>query len=48
MAGRSPARSGAARAPREKRLGVGLYVDLAVSIDRAGAEAWTHRRVLRI
>jgi (1->4)-alpha-D-glucan 1-alpha-D-glucosylmutase len=32
----------------EKRLGVGLYVDLAVSIDRAGAEAWTHRRVLAL
>ena len=31
-----------------KRLGVGLYVDLAVSIDRAGAEAWTHRRVLAL
>ncbi|HWZ70594.1 MAG TPA: malto-oligosyltrehalose synthase [Casimicrobiaceae bacterium] len=30
------------------RLGVGLYVDLAVSIDRAGAEAWTHRRVLAL
>ena len=31
-----------------KRLGVGLYVDLAVSIDRAGAEAWTHRRALAL
>jgi (1->4)-alpha-D-glucan 1-alpha-D-glucosylmutase len=30
------------------RLGVGLYVDLAVSIDRAGAEAWTHRHVLAL
>ena len=37
---------GAARARVLARLGVGLYVDLAVSIDRAGAEAWTHRRVL--
>jgi (1->4)-alpha-D-glucan 1-alpha-D-glucosylmutase len=25
------------------RLGVGLYQDLAVSVDRAGAETWSHR-----
>jgi (1->4)-alpha-D-glucan 1-alpha-D-glucosylmutase len=31
-----------------RRLGVGLYVDLAVSIDRAGAEAWTHQSVLAL
>ncbi|HEY8622677.1 MAG TPA: 4-alpha-glucanotransferase, partial [Casimicrobiaceae bacterium] len=31
-----------------QRLGVGLYVDLAVSIDRAGAEAWTHQGVLAL
>ncbi len=33
---------------RARRLGVGLYVDLAVSIDRAGAEAWTHQRALAL
>jgi (1->4)-alpha-D-glucan 1-alpha-D-glucosylmutase len=31
-----------------RRLGVGLYVDLAVSIDRAGAESWTHQSVLAL
>jgi (1->4)-alpha-D-glucan 1-alpha-D-glucosylmutase len=30
------------------RLAVGLYVDLAVSIDRGGAEAWTRRRMLAL
>jgi (1->4)-alpha-D-glucan 1-alpha-D-glucosylmutase len=29
----------------ELGLGVGLYADLAVSIDRAGAEAWAHQDV---
>jgi len=27
-------------------MGVGLYVDLAVSVDRAGSDAWTGQRVL--
>lgn len=27
-------------------MGVGLYVDLAVSVDRAGSDAWTAQRVL--
>ncbi len=27
----------------ERGLGVGLYADLAVSVDRAGAEAWLHQ-----
>ena len=31
-----------------RRLGVGLYVDLAVSIDRAGAESWTQQRLLAL
>lgn len=30
---------------RECGLGVGLYLDLAVSVDRAGAEAWSHQAV---
>jgi (1->4)-alpha-D-glucan 1-alpha-D-glucosylmutase len=32
-----------ARRARESGLGIGLYVDLAVSIDRAGAEAWSEQ-----
>ncbi|MDP3082856.1 MAG: 4-alpha-glucanotransferase [Rubrivivax sp.] len=31
------------RRARELGMGVGLYVDLAVSIDRAGAEAWSEQ-----
>jgi len=27
---------------RERGLAVGLYLDLAVSVDRAGSDAWTH------
>jgi (1->4)-alpha-D-glucan 1-alpha-D-glucosylmutase len=27
-------------------MGIGLYVDLAVSVDRAGSDAWTGQRVL--
>jgi (1->4)-alpha-D-glucan 1-alpha-D-glucosylmutase len=33
------------RRSREIGLGVGLYQDLAVSVDRAGAETWTWRHV---
>lgn len=33
---------------RARRLGIGLYVDLAISIDRAGAEAWTHQRAIAL
>ncbi len=35
----------AGRRSLELGLGVGLYADLAVSIDRAGAEAWSHQHV---
>jgi (1->4)-alpha-D-glucan 1-alpha-D-glucosylmutase len=37
-----------ARRARELGLGVGLYADLAVSIDRAGAEAWANQRLYAI
>lgn len=32
----------------ERRLGVGLYIDLAVSVDRAGAEAWAHQDIYAV
>jgi (1->4)-alpha-D-glucan 1-alpha-D-glucosylmutase len=31
-----------ARRSRERGLAVGLYLDLAVSVDRAGSDAWAH------
>ena len=40
VAGRPAARRRGDAAPEELGLGVGLYADLAVSVDRGGAEAW--------
>jgi (1->4)-alpha-D-glucan 1-alpha-D-glucosylmutase len=38
----------AARRSREAGLDVGLYADLAVSIDRGGAEAWANQHIYAI
>ncbi len=40
--------AGVARKTAALGLGVGLYVDLAVSIDRAGAEAWSNQDVYAV
>ena len=38
----------AARRSRELGLGVGLYADLAVSVDRAGAETWANQALYAV
>jgi (1->4)-alpha-D-glucan 1-alpha-D-glucosylmutase len=38
-----PALAGVSRRTLELRLGVGLYGDLAVSVDRGGAETWANQ-----
>ncbi len=43
VAGGPAARARSRGAPRELGLGVGLYADLAVSVDRAGAESWANQ-----
>ncbi|MCC7327644.1 MAG: 4-alpha-glucanotransferase [Burkholderiales bacterium] len=37
-----------ARQARESGLAIGVYVDLAVSVDRGGAEAWAHQDLYAI
>ena len=44
MAGRIAARRGQARCA-ERNLGIGLYMDMAVGVDRGGADVWANQRL---